>query len=150
VAHPLAGWQDEQALIPAISQGDPKMPLVRIALMKGQQEGFGKKVGAIVYRAMVDTINVPQKDHFQIITEHDTDSLIFDPDYLGIARSDGVVFIQITLNEGRTVDMKKALYAAIAERLHGELALRREDVLINLVEVKKENWSFGNGIAQYA
>ena len=126
------------------------MPLVRIALMKGQQEGFGKKVGAIVYRAMVDTINVPQKDHFQIITEHDAESLIYDPDYLGIARSDGVVFIQITLNEGRTMDMKKALYAAIAERLHGELAIRREDVLINLVEVKKENWSFGNGIAQYA
>lgn len=126
------------------------MPLVRIALMKGQQEGFGKKVGAIVYRAMVDTINVPQKDNFQVITEHDAESLIYDPDYLGIARSDGVVFIQITLNEGRTMDMKKALYAAIAERLHGELALRREDVLINLVEVKKENWSFGNGIAQYA
>lgn len=126
------------------------MPLVRIALMKGRPEGFGKQVGAIVYRSMVDTINVPQKDHFQIITEHDANSLIYDPEYLGIARSDGVVFIQITLNEGRTVDMKKALYAAIAERLHGELAIRKEDVLISLVEVKKENWSFGNGVAQYA
>lgn len=126
------------------------MPLVRIALMKGPHQAFGRKVGEIVYRAMVDTIKVPQKDHFQIITEHDTDSLIYDPDYLGIRRSDGVVFIQITLNEGRTVDMKKALYAAIAERLHGELAIRREDVLISLVEVKKENWSFGNGVAQHA
>ncbi|HMV54432.1 MAG TPA: tautomerase family protein [Rhodocyclaceae bacterium] len=126
------------------------MPLVRIALRKGRPAGFGKQVGEIVYRSMVDTINVPQKDHFQIIGEHDADSLIYDPDYLGIARSDGVVFIQITLNEGRTTDMKKALYATIADRLHAELAVRKDDVLINLVEVKKENWSFGNGIAQYA
>ena len=126
------------------------MPLVRIALRKGRPAGFGKQVGEIVYRSMVDTINVPQKDHFQIIGEHDADSLIYDPDYLGIARSDGVLFIQITLNEGRTTDMKKALYATIADRLHAELAVRKDDVLINLVEVKKENWSFGNGIAQYA
>ena len=126
------------------------MPLVRIALMKGPHQGYGRKIGEIVYRAMVDTIKVPQKDHFQIITEHDTDSLIYDPDYLGIRRSDGVVFIQITLNEGRTTSMKKALYAAIAAQLHEELAIRREDVLINLIEVKKENWSFGNGVAQYA
>lgn len=126
------------------------MPLVRIALMKGSYEGYGRKVGEIVLRAMVDTISVPHNDNFQIITEHDADSLIYDPDYLGIRRSDGVVFIQITLNEGRTTSMKKALYAAIAAQLHDELAIRREDVLINLIEVKKENWSFGNGVAQYA
>jgi 4-oxalocrotonate tautomerase len=126
------------------------MPLVRIALMKGKPEGFGKKVGEIVYRSMMDTINVPAKDHFQIITEHDRDSLIYDPSYLDIRRTDGIIFIQITLNEGRTIDAKKALYKTIAERLHTELGVRMEDVLINLVEVKKENWSFGNGIAQYA
>ena len=126
------------------------MPLVRIDLMKGPHQGYGRKVGEIVLRAMVEAIHVPHNDHFQIITEHDADSLIYDPDYLDIRRSDGLVFIQITLNEGRTVDMKKALYKSIAERLHDELAIRREDVLINLVEVKTENWSFGNGIAQYA
>ena len=126
------------------------MPLVRIALMKGPHQGYGRKVGEIVHRAMVDTINVPHKDHFQIITEHDADNLVYDPDYLGIRRSDGAVFIQITLNEGRSVDMKEMLYTTIAERLHEELAIRREDVLINLIEVKKENWSFGNGVAQFA
>lgn len=126
------------------------MPLVRIALMKGKPEGFGKKVGEVVYRAMVDTINVPEKDHFQIITEHDKNTLIYDPSYLNIPRTDGIVIIQITLNEGRTIDLKKALYKAIAERLHAQLGIRMEDVLINLIEVKKENWSFGNGIAQYA
>lgn len=126
------------------------MPLVRISLMKGKTQVLGKKVGGIVYRTMVDTINVPAKDNFQVITEHDNDSLIYDPSYLDIRRTDGIVFIQISLNEGRTVDQKKALYKTIAKRLHSELGVRTEDVLINLVEVKKENWSFGNGIAQYA
>ena len=126
------------------------MPFVRIALMQGKPAGFGKKVGEVVYRAMLDTINVPAKDHFQVITQHDKDSLIYDPSYLDIPRTDGVIFIQITLNEGRTVELKKAFYRAVAERLHKELGVRMEDVFINLVEVKKENWSFGNGIAQYA
>ena len=126
------------------------MPLVRISLMKGKPEGFGKKVGEIVYRTMVDTINVPAKDNFQVITQHEKDSLIYDPSYLNIPRTDGVIVIQITLNEGRTVELKKAFYRRVAERLHQELGVRMEDVLMNLVEVRKENWSFGNGIAQYA
>jgi phenylpyruvate tautomerase PptA (4-oxalocrotonate tautomerase family) len=126
------------------------MPLVRISLMKGKPASFGKRVGEIVYRTMVDTINVPGHDHFQVITQHDKNSLIYDPSYLDIARSDGVIFIQITLNEGRTVDLKKLFYRTVTERLHTDLGVRPEDVLINLVEVKKENWSFGRGIAQYA
>jgi phenylpyruvate tautomerase PptA (4-oxalocrotonate tautomerase family) len=126
------------------------MPLVRISLMKGRAEGFGKKVGEVVYRSMVDTINVPAKDNFQVITEHDKNSLIYDPGYLGVPRTDGVIFIQITLNEGRTVELKKVFYRTVAERLHKDLGVRLEDVFINLVEVKKENWSFGNGVAQYA
>jgi phenylpyruvate tautomerase PptA (4-oxalocrotonate tautomerase family) len=126
------------------------MPLVRISLMKGKPEGFGKKVGDAVYRTMMDTINVPAKDNFQVITEHDTNSLIYDPSYLDIKRTDGIIFIQITLNEGRTVDLKKKFYKTLAERLNAEMGVRLEDVWINLVEVRKENWSFGNGVAQYA
>ena len=126
------------------------MPLVRISLMKGKSEGFGRKVGEVVYRTMVDTINVPAKDNFQIISEHDRNSLIYDPIYLDIQRTDGIIFIQITLNEGRTVELKKTFYKTLAERLNKEMSVRMEDVLISLVEVKKENWSFGNGIAQYA
>lgn len=126
------------------------MRLVRISLMNGKPAIFGKKVGEIVYRAMVETINVPAKDHFQVITQHDKNSLIYDPSYLDIPRTDGVIFIQITLNEGRTVELKKAFYRTVADRLQKELRVRMEDVFISLVEVKKENWSFGNGIAQYA
>ena len=95
-------------------------------------------------------MNVPRQDHFQVITDHDKAGLIYDPSYLGIQRSDGIIFIQITLNEGRTVELKKAFYGLLAKRLNAELGVRTEDVLISLVEVKKENWSFGNGIAQYA
>jgi phenylpyruvate tautomerase PptA (4-oxalocrotonate tautomerase family) len=125
------------------------MPLVRISLMKGKPAGFGEAVGRVVYGAMVDVIAVPRDDRFQIVSEHDRSGLLYDPGYLGIARSDGIVIIQITLSDGRSVEQKKAFYKRIAERLNQELGVRIEDVFINLVEVKKENWSFGNGIAQY-
>src|SRR5215510_4394213 len=125
------------------------MPLVRIALLRGKGEAFGRKVGDVVYRAMLETLNVPPKDRFQVITEHTRESLIFDPEYLDIERTEGFIAIQITLNEGRSVETKKAFYARVAESLRRELDVRPQDVLINLVEVKKENWSFGNGIAQY-
>ena len=126
------------------------MPLVRISIRKGKPANFGKRIGEVVYRTMVDTINVPVHDNFQLITEHSPDHLIYDPEYLDIPRTDNMVFIQITLNEGRTVEMKKAFYTALAERLNTELNLIPADILINLIEVRKENWSFGNGIAQYA
>lgn len=125
------------------------MPLVRISLMKGKPAGLGEEVGRVVYEAMIDVIAVPRNDRFQIVTEHDRSALLYDPGYLGIARSDGIVIIQITLSEGRSLEQKKAFYKRIAERLNAELGVRVEDVFINLIEVKKENWSFGNGIAQY-
>jgi phenylpyruvate tautomerase PptA (4-oxalocrotonate tautomerase family) len=126
------------------------MPLVNIHLMQGKPTEFSRRVGEIVYQTMVDTINVPPKDNFQIITEHDENSLIYDPEYLNIQRTDGIIIIQITLNEGRTIELKKTFYKRLAERLHEQLDIRMEDIFISLVEVKKENWSFGNGIAQYA
>jgi phenylpyruvate tautomerase PptA (4-oxalocrotonate tautomerase family) len=126
------------------------MPLVRIDYRKGIHNDLGNKIGAIVYRSMVETINVPENDNFQIITEHEANELIYDPGYLGIHRSNGFIIIQVTLNEGRTTEMKKAFYKMVAESLHQELGLSKEDIFLNLVEVKKENWSFGNGVAQYA
>jgi phenylpyruvate tautomerase PptA (4-oxalocrotonate tautomerase family) len=126
------------------------MPLVQIHLLQGKPAEFRRKVGEIVYQTMLDTINVPAKDNFQIITEHDKDGLIYDPEYLNVQRTDGILVIQVTLNEGRTLERKKAFYKQLAERLHAELDIRMEDVFISLIEVKKENWSFGNGSAQYA
>lgn len=126
------------------------MPLVRIHLMQGRPVQFSRRIGEIVYQTMADTIHIPAKDNFQIITEHNKDTLIYSLDYLGILRTNGIVIIQITLSEGRTVDLKKAFYKKLAERLNKELQIRMEDIFINLIEVKKENWSFGKGIAQYA
>jgi phenylpyruvate tautomerase PptA (4-oxalocrotonate tautomerase family) len=95
-------------------------------------------------------LKAPKDDRFQIITEHAGDDFIVDPNYLGIQRSKDCVIVQLTLNEGRTVDQKRAFYRAVATGLHQRLNLRPQDVFISLVEVKKENWSFGNGEAQYA
>jgi 4-oxalocrotonate tautomerase len=125
------------------------MPLVRIDLLEGKTPEYRGHVGQIVYRAMAETLNVPQNDRFQVITEHDRAGLQFDRTYLGVQRSDDCIFVQITLNAGRTIEAKQRFYKAVADGLHGELKLRREDVLINLVEVGKEDWSFGNGLAQY-
>lgn len=126
------------------------MPLVRVDIKKHPDPTFAKRVGQLIYAAMHSSIGVPENDNFQILAEHDEQHFIFDPGYLGISRTAGLVVIQITLSEGRTVEQKKLLYKTIAESLNTELAVRLEDVFINLVEVKKENWSFGNGIAQYA
>ncbi|BDG01130.1 tautomerase family protein [Anaeromyxobacter oryzae] len=125
------------------------MPLVRIDLKPGRTAADRAAIGDAVHRAMVETINVPPKDRFQIIVERPADAIVYDPSYLEIARGDGIVIVQITLNAGRTIEMKKALYARIADLL-AERGVRREDVLVSLVEVAKENWSFGNGVAQYA
>ena len=126
------------------------MPLVRIDLPAGKPDAYRAAVGDAVYNAMVATLNVPKDDRFQVIAAHDAAGLVVDPTYLGIARSKEAIIIQVTLNEGRGVDMKKAFYKAVADGLHERVGLRREDVVITLVEVKKENWSFGNGEAQYA
>lgn len=126
------------------------MPLVRISMMQENADQYGKKAGEIIYNAMKEIFSVPEHDHFQVITGHNKESLIYSPEYLGIERGDGIVIIQITLNAGRSVDLKKAFYKEVADQLHEQLAIRKEDVFINLVEVSKENWSFGNGIAQYA
>jgi 4-oxalocrotonate tautomerase len=126
------------------------MPLVRISLMQGKSADYRQGVGDAVHAAMVETMNVPALDRFQVITEHTTDSLIYDKTYLDIQRTDDIIVIQITLNEGRTVELKRAFYARVAELLKERLDVRPEDVMISLVEVKNENWSFGNGIAQYA
>jgi 4-oxalocrotonate tautomerase family enzyme len=126
------------------------MPLVRIDVLKRPDPSFTQRAGRVVYEAMRKTINVPEHDHFQILAEHDAQHFIFDPLYLGIERTPGLVIIQITLNEGRTLEQKKALFQAVADGLHDTLGVARGDVFVNLVEVKKENWSFGNGIAQYA
>jgi 4-oxalocrotonate tautomerase len=125
------------------------MPLVRIDLAKGKPAQYRKTLGDLVYRAMTEVINVPKDDKFQIITEHAPEELNVAPAYLGIRYSPNIVLIQVTMSQGRTVEQKQAFYRRVADDLQRELKLDPQDVFINLVEVSKENWSFGNGVAQY-
>jgi 4-oxalocrotonate tautomerase len=125
------------------------MPLVRISLVKGQPAALRRSIGDAVHRALVESIDVPQRDRFQVLTEHEPGDLVYDSEYLGIARSDNIVIIQITISSGRSLQKKRVLYRRVADNL-AKLGVRREDVWINLVEVAKENWSFGNGVASYA
>ena len=126
------------------------MPIARIDLVQGKSADYRRTIGDVVYDAMVNVLKVPKDDRFQVLGEHPSENLVADENYLGIERTSDCVFVQLTLNAGRTVEQKRGFYKAVADGLHERLGLRREDVFINLVEVPKENWSFGNGEAQYA
>src|ERR1700757_2336209 len=107
--------------------GNPRrensMPLVRIDVRKGKDAGYRQEIGRVVYETLVG-VGVPKNDRFQVISEYDADSFLFDPDYIGIHRTDDLVIIQITWNEGRNPEQKKALYKAIADGLHSAVGLR--------------------------
>lgn len=126
------------------------MPLIRISLRKGKSTEYVCIIADQIYEAMRETFDVPADDIFMIVNEHDDHQFIYSRDYMDIARSDDFVIIQMTVSNARTTEKKKALYARIAEKLSTSPGLRREDVFVNLVDVTKDNWSFGNGLAQYA
>jgi phenylpyruvate tautomerase PptA (4-oxalocrotonate tautomerase family) len=77
------------------------------------------------------------------------EGLIYDRAYLGIQRSDKIVLVQITMSSGRKPQQKRKLFQRMAEILAESPGLKPQDLVINLVEVAWENWSFGNGEAQY-
>jgi phenylpyruvate tautomerase PptA (4-oxalocrotonate tautomerase family) len=126
------------------------MPLLHISLRAGKSEAYRQAIFDGVYRAMRETFNVPEDDQFMTITEHDAANFRYGASYLGIARSDDLVFIQISAMNTRTAEQKKALFRRIAELLGESPGIRPGDVFVNLVEGAKENWSLGNGLAQYA
>jgi len=126
------------------------VPLARIDLIRGKSAEFRRAVGEVVYDAMIAKLKAPKDDRFQVITEHPVENHIVDESYLGIRRTKDCITIQLFLLAGRTVEQKRGFYKAVADGLHERLSHRREDVFIGLVEVPRENWSFGNGEAQYA
>lgn len=124
------------------------MPLVRIDLLRGTSQEYRNKISEGVHQAMVETLAVPEGDRFQVVTEHPPGEMVFSRNYLGIAHSEKIVFVQVTLSTGRKPQQKRKLYKRIVELL-SVAGVPREDVIINLVEVAWENWSFGNGEAPY-
>jgi len=125
------------------------MPITRIDLRKGKSLEFKATLTAEIHEAMRETFDVPENS-FVVITEHDEDTFTFSRIYRGVEHSDDLVIIQITANNTRTIEKKKALYAQLAERLGRRPGVRPQDVVVNILEVAKENWSLGNGLAQYA
>lgn len=125
------------------------MPLVRISLQTGKPASYRAEISNQVYEAMRETLDIPEGDRFQIITEHGSGTLVADPSFMGMERSADFVSIQIFLTRGRTTEIKQALYRRIAERLAIALGIRPDDVMIVLTEVGLEDWSFGRGEAQY-
>jgi phenylpyruvate tautomerase PptA (4-oxalocrotonate tautomerase family) len=126
------------------------MPLVRVSLRRGKSDDYKRAIGDGVYRALRETFTVPDEDRFVTVSEHSESEFQFSKTYMDIARTDDFVILQITVSNTRTIEQKKALFARIVELLSQKPGLRKEDVFINLLEVAKENWSFGNGVAQYA
>lgn len=124
------------------------MPLVRISMREGKSSQYRRAIADGVHGALIEAASVPELDRFQILTEHAAADLIYDPTYLGVNRTDDIVMIQITLN-ARAQAVKVALYKAIAERLAKNPGVRPQDVLVSLVSVQPEDWSFGDGKAQY-
>jgi 4-oxalocrotonate tautomerase len=124
------------------------MPLIRIDLIEGRSSAQVDAIGAAVHRAQVETLGVPERDRFQVISEHKPGRLVYNPEYLEVLRSDGIVLIQVYLSAGRSAEMKQAFYARAAELL-AAAGVRPEDVTICLVENQRGDWSFGKGMAQY-
>jgi len=126
------------------------MPLVRVALPRGTSAAHRQAISDGIHQSLVEVFKVPPDDRFQIIGEHEAGTEIVRPkSYLGVEYSDKLIIVQITANDTRTTEQKVALYKDIAARLTQATGMRAEDIVISLVEVKKENWSFGNGVAQY-
>jgi 4-oxalocrotonate tautomerase len=125
------------------------MPLVRISMRKGKSATYRKKIADNIYLALRETFDVPEEDRFVTVDEYEADHFFYSPSYFGMARSDDLVIVQITVSNTRTLAQKQALFKRVAERLEGDPGVRLDDIFINLLEVGKENWSFGRGVAQY-
>jgi phenylpyruvate tautomerase PptA (4-oxalocrotonate tautomerase family) len=124
------------------------MPIVRISLTKTTLER-AQHIGRCVYRAMRETIGIPEGDNFQVISQHEPGEIIYDPSFLGIQRTDGFMVIEIALARGRTPEAKQNLYRRITELLHAECDVRSQDVSIGLFEVAPVDFSLGEGRAQF-
>ena len=129
------------------------MPLVRISMKKGRSVEDRRAIADCIHKALVETIGIPADDRFQVVTEYGSDGtgsdLIYDPHYLGINRTDGIIFVQVFLRKGRTVEAKQEFYMRTVNLLSEMVQVHRQDVLITLSENDDADWSFAYGIAQY-
>jgi 4-oxalocrotonate tautomerase len=127
------------------------MPLVRIDMPAHTTPTQQHALSEAVHASLVEHFKVPAADRFHTLSPRRPGELVCSPEFLGVAHSDRVVFVQITCSPGRSVEQKRGLYAAIAHRIAcASSGISAADVIINLVESQRENWSFGEGLAHYA
>lgn len=125
------------------------MPLVNIDVLAGRTDEELATIADSVHEAMVGELDVPQRDRFQVITQHSPATLHFDRHYLDVERSDRFVLVKVTLSAGRSAEAKSAFYARLAALLTDRAGLRPEDLAVALVENERADWSFGHGQASY-
>lgn len=125
------------------------MPFVRVDYMKGQ---YTKEqlcsISKTIQSVLIEQFNVPSKDYFQIYQQHEDFEFYYDPEYFNVARTDKLLYIYVTLAHGRSQLKKFEFYQKLSCLLSTTCSIRKEDVFIMLVESERENWSFGNGLAQ--
>lgn len=126
------------------------MPLVRIEIPASTSATEAAAVSRAVHEALVDVFSVPRDDMFQVVSRRPPGEIVCSPQYLGVRHSDKVAFVQAFVSSGRAVGLKEALYARIATDIARDTGFAAADIIINLVETVRENWSFGDGIAHYA
>ncbi len=125
------------------------MPLAQISLLRGKPPEYIRAIADAVYQALIESYNAPVGDRFQTIRQLDPGELIYDPDYLGIHRTDDVVFIHVTAGKWRDTETKKKFYKHLTDLLVAKPGLRSEDVLIVMSPNDRDDWSFGHGRASY-
>jgi 4-oxalocrotonate tautomerase len=124
------------------------MPVTRIGIRDGKAPEYKQALLDEIYEAMRETVAIGDGDRFMTISEHGSHEFAYGA-FLGIDRSDDLVQIQIFWAPGKPVAAKLAMYRRIVERLGANPGVLPEDVLISVVESPAENWSFGNGEAQF-
>jgi 4-oxalocrotonate tautomerase len=124
------------------------MPLTQIYLRSGKPFSYRRAIADGIQKALTDAISVPAEERFQIITEVNSENLVFDPGFRNVSRSQDFMMILITLKSGRSDSLKQLLYQAIVRELALNPGVRSEDVMIVLRENGSADWSFGNGVAQ--
>jgi 4-oxalocrotonate tautomerase len=126
------------------------MPLVRIDINKDASAELIRIVSDAVYQAMINIANVPAHDKFQVINRHAADEIVYPKEgYLGLNYTRDLIIIQVTWVGGRSTEVKKNFFRQVANEIHEKGGVRKEDVWINLVDTRREDWSFGNGEMQY-
>lgn len=124
------------------------MPLVRIDMIRGRSPQQVRAVADAVQESLIEVLRIPERDRFQIVTQHDPEEIIALDAGLGFERSPGAVIVHIFTQQGRGTQEKQSLYKTLAERLAGA-GVEGKDLFVSYFENGPEDWSFADGRAQY-